>query len=53
MSWKVPTELSPSTSSTGSPISAGVFGNSSPTSRPTISATMASTLVSAMACVET
>ena len=52
MSWKVPRDCSPLTSSTTSPISAGVLGNRSPTSRPTIRSTIASTSVSAMASVE-
>ena len=46
-------ELRFSTFRTGSPTSAGVLGNRSPTSRPTIISTIASTLVSAVATVST
>ena len=52
MSWNSPAVSSPWTSRTTSPISAGVFGNSSPTSRPTILATIWDSVVSVMLSVE-
>ena len=51
MSRNTPARVSPSTSSTTSPTSAGSFGNSSVTSRPTIWRTSSSTVVSAIGVV--
>ena len=52
-SWKTPPRSRPSTWRTTSPTGATVFGNRSPTSRPTILATSCSTDVSAIASVAT